>query len=1062
MKIRKFSSTSLRKTMAALLAVSLIVAALFMFSLLPVSAQIEPPPDTIKWYQKPNAYDYAQSGIPDFDQKQDNWNCTGTVRYSLWASAASGWGTSQWIQTSPGPTLFAAQGDTVTLTLASADGLPHDFFVDYDGNAAPSPGEPQSPTFIAPIVWSFVVNAPGPLVGPTKFAYACSQPGHVPPEVGAIIINPQRWSWCGPTAVANSLWWWDSHIDGGTNPPPDIEDHFPLVQNYTPGIDDHAPQNVMPFIEHLAGLMNTDVGQCGTNVFDMEEGIRLYLEEKGLNMSFYERTWWDCNLTFEKIYDELYKCEDVVLLLGFYQEIDPETYPEGYQRVGGHYVTVAGMGINSTGQDPPEQWIKFSDPCIDWAEMNNWNYSPYVPVNHTYPHDSSVHNNASLVSHDPYLTYPTPIFLYDINPDIGHFCIEGYPFEELLFEGGLAPQGEVESGPIVWMGIPTYTVVEYAVIFSPLQYDKLNYTDYAPSKMPDFDQRQDNWFKYMDPSGLPLWSYCGPVAVANSLWWMDSKFEPGNIPPPIISDGFPLVQSYGPWDDHNPKNVGPFIQHLATLMKTDVGKNGTNVLEMEAGIRAYLEEKGLNETLYERTWGFGCFTFADIEYEVEQCEDVILLLGRYELQEPFSEWVRINGHYVTVSGVNANGTIKFSDPTLDWAEATGKGEVLPPSGPGHPPGHGPMLHNDTLYVSHDYYNVIQGSPIAGIHWGIEDYPWEYIENFMPQGDVEPEQGITQLYFTAVEYAVIISPLKTPEHDVAVTNVVPSPTTVDQGDDVNVTITAANEGDYIETFTVTAYYDSNIIGTKIVGPLNPKASTTFNITWSTTGVPPGTYTISANASIVLGEIDTADNSFTDGTVTVQAVGVHDVAVIQVIRCIPKELLYPGNATMLDVHANTWTVCINVTVKNMGTFTESFNVKAYYDGTVIGTKAVASLAPGASIRVDFKWTPSMALVHFDSVAKKYTSIYTIKAEAVLAGDANPGDNVKVDGKVRVAITADVNIDGTISGGDLVGIGGHWGETPGYPGYYAMADVNFDGIISGGDLTGVGLYWGNTAPP
>ena len=191
-------------------------------------------------------------------------------------------------------------------------------------------------------------------------------------------------------------------------------------------------------------------------------------------------------------------------------------------------------------------------------------------------------------------------------------------------------------------------------------------------------------------------------------------------------------------------------------------------------------------------------------------------------------------------------------------------------------------------------------------------------------------------------------------------------------------------------------------------------------------------------------------------------IHDVAVTQVIRCIPKQLLYPGNATMLDVHANTWTVCINVTVKNVGNFTESFNVKAYYDNTVIGTKAVTSLAPGASIKVDFKWTPSMALVHFNWTTNKYTSIYTIKAEAVLATDANPADNVKVDGKVMVVMTGDVNQDGIISGGDLTGLGINWGKKPGDPGYYPKADINFDAIISGGDLTGLGFYWGDIAPP
>ena len=79
--------------------------------------------------------------------------------------------------------------------------------------------------------------------------------------------------------------------------------------------------------------------------------------------------------------------------------------------------------------------------------------------------------------------------------------------------------------------------------------------------MPDFDQKQDDWSA---TAAAPTWSYCGPAAMANSLWWFDSKFEPnpvGPLPggPPStipISDSYTLVEPYGPWDDHDPQNVG--------------------------------------------------------------------------------------------------------------------------------------------------------------------------------------------------------------------------------------------------------------------------------------------------------------------------------------------------------------------------------------------------------------------------------------------------------------------------------------------------------------------------
>jgi len=130
-------------------------------------------------------------------------------------------------------------------------------------------------------------------------------------------------------------------------------------------------------------------------------------------------------------------------------------------------------------------------------------------------------------------------------------------------------------------------------------YMKPPYPDYAPSGMPDFDQRQWGTYIWQDPGGR--WSHCGPVAVANSLWWLDSKFEPNTIPPPTAIDNYPLVQAYGgpPWDDHDPQNVPPLVEHLAYLMDTDglrtrIAHLGTDVFDMEAGITHYLSWSGVN------------------------------------------------------------------------------------------------------------------------------------------------------------------------------------------------------------------------------------------------------------------------------------------------------------------------------------------------------------------------------------------------------------------------------------------------------------------------------------
>ena len=108
------------------------------------------------------------------------------------------------------------------------------------------------------------------------------------------------------------------------------------------------------------------------------------------------------------------------------------------------------------------------------------------------------------------------------------------------------------------------------------------------------------------------------------------------------------------------------------------------------------------------------------------------------------------------------------------------------------------------------------------------------------------------------------------HDVAVVGVTALPTAVSQGDPVYITATVENRGDFPETFDVTIYADQDkpvvrdeiIIGMQTVYDLPPKSSQPVNFIWDTTGVPYGNYWISAEASVVPGETETAVNVLTD--------------------------------------------------------------------------------------------------------------------------------------------------------------------------------------------------------
>ena len=99
------------------------------------------------------------------------------------------------------------------------------------------------------------------------------------------------------------------------------------------------------------------------------------------------------------------------------------------------------------------------------------------------------------------------------------------------------------------------------------------------------------------------------------------------------------------------------------------------------------------------------------------------------------------------------------------------------------------------------------------------------------------------------------------HDIAITSVTPSATEALQGQTVDVTVVAKNHGNFPENFTVTAYANATAIGTpENVTDLAPGATTTpLTFAWNTTGVTPGKYTISANATTVPGETDTTDNT-----------------------------------------------------------------------------------------------------------------------------------------------------------------------------------------------------------
>ena len=519
-----------------------------------------------------------------------------------------------------------------------------------------------------------------------------------------------NWTHCGPVAIANCLWWFDSKYQWLINPdsplPPAFNDDFPLVFRYG-SCDDHCVVNAPPLVEDLAWHMDTDGkrtadGSIGTNVFEMEAAIAEWFLETETDTIFYKHTKKAPD--FFWIEGEIERCEDVILLLGFWQEYGPDEW----FRVGGHYVTCAGVNSDSFK-------IALSDPFYDMAELG-WPGRVGDGILPTgWPHDPGhgplIHFDAGNVSHDYYMV------LHDSLSPGGPWSILEYPPDDSVVRSlqfANCPPEFLDLQTTYNEGLPVHTEIEFAVAISPIVagwHIKGEYPDYAPDGMPDFDQNQRGWQKY-----------CGPTAVANCLWWFDSKYQwlttDGNPPPPFVQDDFNLVTSYiAGFDDHSYQkdgiakdNVQYLIEDLAGRMGTSA--TGTHIDSMKVAINEFLQDKGLDGVFY--THSFIDSTkdpefFNIIEEEIECCQDVILLLGFWQhLPTPWGYWRRVGGHYVTCAGVNSDSMwIMFSDPDFDQQRISYPAD--------------PKWHNNAALVSHDVYDVAP-SPSPGGYYGLPGYP----------------------------------------------------------------------------------------------------------------------------------------------------------------------------------------------------------------------------------------------------------------------------------------------------------------------------------------------------
>jgi len=488
----------------------------------------------------------------------------------------------------------------------------------------------------------------------------------------------------------------------------------------------------------------------------------------------------------------------------------------------------------------------------------------------------------------------------------------------------------------------------------PSYWSAQSFEDYSPKGMPDFDQNQNQWD-----------AFCVPTAIANALWWLDSKYETAFAsslqPPPTISDNFPLVTSYNSvWDDHDPRNVQPLIEQLAYLLDTNGLRTGIyhwGTDDLNAGLSQYLQIHGVNpvgdadgdgmvsqndwvivmsalgSTPGSSNWGMradlnqdnrvdstdlnmvnthmgqqGMFAIEHILYPTFNdiktqfaTEDAVLLNLQFYYAGTY-----YFGHEVTVAGINVTaGQVLISDPAKDSFE---KGLALGRTSLPHSHSSGEesfTLHNDAQYASYDAYVVGNGSTcryLSGYGGGyVDDQTGEIL--LSPPAEQRIEWLTTILYIG-------------PEHNVAVTGLKLSKTIVGQTSPARIDVTVENLGDYGEVVNVTVYADSTIVQAFNGMAMPAHTQNVLTVIWNTVGFARGYYTISANVSKAPHEVDLFDNVLVGGKVLVTVVGdVNGDKAVNVLDLIlVASHLGHTNGDGHTSYSSDWYKCMNTDLNN----------------------------------------------------------------------------------------------------------------------------------------------------
>jgi len=106
------------------------------------------------------------------------------------------------------------------------------------------------------------------------------------------------------------------------------------------------------------------------------------------------------------------------------------------------------------------------------------------------------------------------------------------------------------------------------------------------------------------------------------------------------------------------------------------------------------------------------------------------------------------------------------------------------------------------------------------------------------------------------------------HDITIIRIIPSNSTVEIGEKINIIVSSKNLGIETEDFNVNAYCNDSLIGTQLITDLKPQTEFTLTFVWDTTSQTPGNYIIKAEAEPVSNETILENNTYVYGEVEVQ--------------------------------------------------------------------------------------------------------------------------------------------------------------------------------------------------